>query len=100
MRIRYEIALFVLGMGLAYLGARIVRVILLNGGLKKNFCPNCGSIYVNKSSRRRLTDLPFRLFRLRPYRCTICDVRFFAFRTPSERNEPAPHDQAAEAAGQ
>jgi hypothetical protein len=96
MRIRYEIALILLGVALAYLGARIVRLIYLNSGLKKNLCPNCGSIYVKKSSRRRLTDLPLRVFRLRPYRCTICDVRFFAFRTPSESNEPAPQDQAAE----
>jgi hypothetical protein len=97
MRIRYEIALFLLAMGLAYLAARIVQSVYLNRGLKTNLCPNCGSIYVKRSSRRLLTDLPFRLFRLRPYRCTLCQARFFAFRSPSERDTPEQQDQTAEA---
>jgi hypothetical protein len=97
MRMRYEIALFLIGMGLTYLASRIVQTVYLNRGLKTNLCPNCGSIYVKRSSRRRLTDLPFRLFRLLPYRCTLCQVRFFAFLPPIENDVRASHDQAAEA---
>ena len=97
MRIRYAMAFFLLGLGLAYLASRIARTVYLNRGLKTNLCPNCGSIYVKKSSRQRLTDLPFRMFRLLPFRCTLCHVRFFAFRTPSADNASTPRDQAADA---
>jgi hypothetical protein len=96
MRIRYAMALFLLGLGLAYLASRIVQTVYLNRGLKTNLCPNCGSIYVKKS-RQLLTDLPFRMFRLLPFRCTLCYVRFFAFRTPSEDNAAPARDQAADA---
>jgi transposase-like protein len=83
MRIRYVILLFLLAFAVAYALAKILRPIILNIGVEKNICPNCGSSYIRKSSRRK-GDLPYRIFGLRPFRCTLCEVRFFAFREPSE----------------
>jgi ribosomal protein L37AE/L43A len=44
-------------------------------------CPNCGGSSVHRSMRRGLVELlsHFLLFRS-PYRCPVCDSRFFRFR--------------------
>ena len=84
MRIRYEILLAMAAILVAYMAARIIRLVALTAGLEKNFCPCCGSVYVKNSSRRWMRDLPFRIFGLHPFRCTICETRFFAFRAPAD----------------
>jgi hypothetical protein len=84
MRIRYDIGFAIIAMAIVYMAAKIFRLIYLNIGVEKNLCPNCGAIYINKSSPRWYLDWPYRMFGLRPFRCTICETRFFAFREPSE----------------
>jgi predicted RNA-binding Zn-ribbon protein involved in translation (DUF1610 family) len=47
---------------------------------EKRKCPNCGSVENSRSHRNG----PFEKYLLgvigvRPYRCTNCDVRFYAF---------------------
>ena len=88
MRIRYVILLFLLASAVAYALAKILRPIILNIGVEKNICPNCGSSNFRKSSPRK-GDLPYRIFGLRPFRCTLCEVRFFAFPQPSEAGAPS-----------
>lgn len=42
------------------------------------YCPECHSLDVRKSSRRGVFEsFILRLFLLRPYRCEICDSRYF-----------------------
>lgn len=95
MRIRYEIALIGLAIVAIYMAAKIFRLIYLNIGMEKNLCPNCGAAWIKTSSRRLLMDLPYRIFGLRPYRCTICEIRFFAFRSPSEIEAPPAGNAAS-----
>jgi hypothetical protein len=89
MRIRYQILLFLLVAWVAYLGARIVRTMFLNSGIGKNICLHCGAVYIKPSSPKPLADLPFRIFGLIPYRCTVCGKRFYG-----ARNRPQGSDAA------
>lgn len=97
MRIRYEIALCVLAVGALYMAIRIMRLILLSVGMEHNFCPRCGGKNV-KPSKRRFSDLPYRICFLRPYRCIGCEKRFFAVRSRSERAARTATSSAAETA--
>ena len=82
MRIRYQIALGLLALGILYyvlsFVLRIVRLMFLTGG--EGMCPNCGATIVKPSSPRRLLDLPYRVFFMHPYRCVVCEQRFFSRR--------------------
>jgi hypothetical protein len=86
MHIRYEILFAVLGIPVALMAARIIRLIAMTAGLEKNLCPCCGSLYIKNSSPRSVRDFPFPVFGLHPFRCTICETRFFAFRAPADRH--------------
>ena len=46
--------------------------------LNKLRCPQCGQEEVRRSRRSRLEHL-LAIFRLYPYRCEVCDKRFFSF---------------------
>jgi hypothetical protein len=81
---RYEILIALAAILVAFLAAKIIRLIALTAGLEKNFCPSCESVYIKNSSPRWLRDLPFRMFGLHPFRCTICETRFFAFHAPAD----------------
>jgi DNA-directed RNA polymerase subunit RPC12/RpoP len=46
----------------------------------KHHCPYCRSVEISKSRRRgAIEKYLFRAIGMRPYRCSICDARFFAF---------------------
>src|SRR5215469_4145312 len=49
---------------------------LFEQGTQDESMPELRVHYVKRSSPRRLNDLPFRIFRLLPYRSTLCQVRF------------------------
>src|SRR6185437_14049215 len=46
-------------------------------------CPKCKDDDTVRRSHRRRVDLPLRLFGLRPYRCLVCNKRFYAW--PADR---------------
>ena len=83
MRLAYGILLFLLISAVVYMAAKIFRLIFLNVGVERNTCPNCGSSYLKRSSPRKFTDFPYRIFGLRAFRCSSCAARFFAFPEPS-----------------
>lgn len=96
MLVRIEILAFlVVAAVVVYLAAKILRPVFLNLGLEKNYCPNCGSSYVRKSSPRKYADFPYRVFGLRPFRCVHCEVRFYAFRERSEAVTPPGQSRPA-----
>jgi len=49
-------------------------------------CPKCREAN-SRRSRRRLLDLPLTLFGLVPYRCNLCEHRFFRFPLRATRSE-------------
>jgi hypothetical protein len=89
MRIRYQIVLYMLVTGVAYFGARIVRTMFLNNGLERNICLHCGAVYIKTSSPQPLADLPFRIFGLIPFRCTVCGKRFYGARKRLQDSDTA-----------
>ena len=55
---------------------------------RKHSCPNCGSESVRRSLRSGLIENVFyRLIGLRPYRCTVCETRFFDRRGATGRKD-------------
>ena len=45
---------------------------------RQHSCPNCGSESVRRSARIGfLEKVVYRLLALRPYRCAVCETRFF-----------------------
>jgi hypothetical protein len=94
-QVRIEILFFFVAAVVVYLAAKFLRPVFLNIGLEKNYCPNCGSSYIRKSSPRKYADFPYRLLRLRPFRCAHCEVRFYAFREPSEAATPSGQSRPA-----
>lgn len=84
MRIRYEIALFLVVVAILYVASKVFWAVFMNIGMEKNLCPSCGSSYIKKSTPQWLHDFPYRLFGLHAFRCTVCEIRFHAFREPSE----------------
>jgi hypothetical protein len=75
MRIRYQVALGLLGLGILIQVVRSLYFIYLSMG-QKNICPRCGALYINLSRRRGLGDLLYHLVGCIPYRCTVCELRF------------------------
>ena len=52
-------------------------------------CPRCGTEQVCRSPRRGVIDRFFSLVVNRsPYRCLLCNARFFARRSPNDDNPP------------
>ena len=45
-------------------------------------CPQCRSARCNRSHRSGLVDLFGTLLGMRPWRCRVCDYRFFAWKVP------------------
>jgi hypothetical protein len=45
-------------------------------------CPACGSTDVRRSRRRASVEALMLLFFFRPYRCRLCNWRFFGFLFP------------------
>ena len=44
----------------------------------KHSCPNCGSASVRRSARIGFIEkIVYRMLALRPYRCAVCETRFF-----------------------
>jgi DNA-directed RNA polymerase subunit RPC12/RpoP len=74
------------------LGASLANHMTL--GLKHH-CPYCRSVEISKSRRRgAIEKYLFRAIGMRPYRCSICDARFFAFAT-SHHVADSPKPKAA-----
>lgn len=102
MRIRYQIALGLLVLAILYyilsFVARVVRTLFITGG--EGMCPNCGATIAKPSSPRRFLDLPYRMCFLRPYRCVVCEQRFFAFGARAARAAIAPAVAPAQSTGE
>lgn len=55
----------------------------------KRLCPYCSSVEINRSHRRGAIERYFfRAIGMRPYRCSDCDARFYAFAGPHEETAP------------
>jgi hypothetical protein len=76
MRIRYQIALALAGLGLIWWLVRHLATMALSGKSTK-ICPQCGSCYINPSGTRAGGDWLFRLFGWLAYRCKVCNYRFY-----------------------
>jgi hypothetical protein len=92
MRIRYQILLSFFSLALVYLAARVIRMLYLTRGVRA-ICPKCGSVFLRPSSRRSVSDLPFRVLRLAAYRCSICDFRFHCAKVEAQEKSAAPNHQ-------
>jgi hypothetical protein len=75
MRVRYQIALVLLGLAVACVGGRLFWAMFLSMG-RRDICPRCGAANINESAARSYTDRSFRMIRLNAYRCGSCDFRF------------------------
>lgn len=73
---------FLIVCGLAFLQAVLRYQALPN-------CWRCGAKRVRHSACRSITDVTARILLLAPYRCRVCQQRFYAFR--SHRPLPLPH---------
>ena len=80
------IAIFLLIVALACMVGRILWFVYLSAGMDKCRCLRCGNTHVKRSGRR-LRDLPFRMFGLRPFRCSVCERRFYTYTQTLESPE-------------
>ena len=76
MRIRYQIGLGLLGLGLLYGFLRSLATMAISGK-GTTICPHCGSRYINPSQTPALRDWLFRVVGWLAYRCKVCNHRFY-----------------------
>jgi hypothetical protein len=60
-------------------------------------CPGCFAGDTLRRSRGRWGDIPFRLIGMRPYRCSLCYRRFYAWKHPQPRERGGPGDGSVQA---
>ena len=62
---------------------------------KSSKCPGCGSPPTHRSRKGGLSELILaKLFFISPFRCSVCDFRFFRFGLGSHTNDK-PHQHPA-----
>ncbi len=63
---------------------------------KPHVCPNCASPQYYKSRRKGLLEhFLHAVFFVTPFRCVVCDKRYFRFRFPTTPNHDKHHAPTA-----
>ena len=68
---------------------------------KARTCPYCGSVDVHRSKRRGFFELfLLSILPLRPYRCAVCDWRYYGLKGTSRLKQRLASDYLEEGTGQ